>query len=101
MRHNDALKVATAAISRDGQNTELMTLLGEAYLALGHPVQAVKCLQQSFLANQYDDRTGKLFSRTLRLLGIHDQNLCLLESGELLPYVYRVSVILLRGFCWK
>ncbi|XP_022663668.1 tetratricopeptide repeat protein 37-like isoform X2 [Varroa destructor] len=80
MRHNDALKVATAAISRDGQNTELMTLLGEAYLALGHPVQAVKCLQQSFLANQYDDRTGKLFSRTLRLLGIHDQNLCLLES---------------------
>ncbi|XP_003748407.1 tetratricopeptide repeat protein 37 [Galendromus occidentalis] len=79
-RHNDALKIASAALGQNPKNTEVLTLLGEIYLQSGHPENASKCLQQSFVLNRNSSRTGKALSRALRALKRHDENRVLLES---------------------
>ncbi|OQR74414.1 hypothetical protein BIW11_09093 [Tropilaelaps mercedesae] len=79
-RYNDALKIASAALNREGPKAEILFFLGECYLALGHPNHALKCLQQGFVQNRYDSRIGQTLSRTLRSLGKHEENFQLLET---------------------
>lgn len=71
-----------ASLSQDRANPEMLTLLGSVYLSAGQSKQALTCLQQSFVLNRYDSKTGELLSRTIRSLGAHDQNRRLLESSK-------------------